>query len=169
MAKPMTDDEARIRVREVMDEIGTAMFVTVDEQGRLRSRPMQQKGIGEDGRTVWFFTASGSPKAEEIGHDGRVLLAYGGSGRSHYCSVYGQARIERDVARQKALWSEADRVWFPQGPESPDLVLIAVEIDGAEYWDPASSVALFAYGYPRALLTGRPAEGGEARKVAFRH
>jgi general stress protein 26 len=169
MAKPMNDDEARIRVRALMKEIATAMFVTVDEQGRLRSRPMQHMSLDDEGGTVWFFTRADSPKTDEIGHDGRVLLAYGAPNRNDYCSVYGQARIERDVERQKALWSEGARVWFPDGPESADLVLIAVEIDGAEFWDTTSSTALYAYGYAKALLTGRPPEGGDNRKVNFRH
>lgn len=56
-------------------------------------------------------------------------------------------------------------MWFPDGADSPNLALIAVTIEGAQYWDSPSSTA--AYGYAKALLTGTPPEAGEVGKVRF--
>ncbi len=33
------------------------------------------------------------------------------------------------------LWSEPWRVWFPDGKDDPNLVLLKVEPTGGEYWD----------------------------------
>ena len=82
----------------------------------------------------------------------------------------GNARIVHDKAKIKDLWSEAARVWFPKGPDDPQIALIAVEITDAEYWDSASSTMIYAYGYAKARLTGEPPSEralGENRKVSF--
>jgi general stress protein 26 len=167
MAAPRNEDELRIKVRELMQDIGICMFTTVDEAGRLRSRPMQIMGIDPDGVTAWFFTDAKSPKTAEVGEDGRVLMAFSAPSQQDYVSVYGQAEIRRDPDKANQLWSEGARPWFPDGPESAKLALIAVTIEGAQYWDSPSSTVLHAYGYAKALLTGAPPEGGEVGRVRF--
>ncbi len=168
MAAPKTEDDIRARTRELMEDVGLCMFTTLDETGRMRARPMALMGLDEDSSTAWFFTAAGTPKAQEIGHDGRVLLAFASTARQDYVSAYGQGEVRHDPAKAKALWSEAARAWFPDGPESPDLALIAVRIEGAQYWDSPSSAVVYAYGYARALLTGTPPDVGEMAKARFR-
>lgn len=167
MAKPMNEDELRTKVRTLMQDTGICMFTTVDEQDRMRARPMALMALDEDGRTAWFFTDGSTPKAHEIGHDGRVLLAFSAPSQQDYVSVYGQAEVRRDVEKAKELWSEGARVWFPDGAESPNLALIAVTIEGAQYWDSPSAAIIYAYGYAKALLTGSPPEAGEVGKVRF--
>jgi general stress protein 26 len=167
MTTPQAADEARTRIREMIKSIATCMFVTTDEDGRMRSRPMYAQSL-EDGRdVVWFFTKAGSPKNDEIGHDGRVLLAFARPDRNEYVSIRGTAEVVRDVETQKALWSAMIRVWFPQGPESEEVSLIRVELEGAEYWDSPASAVVFAYGYAKAVLTGRPPKGGDNEKTRF--
>jgi hypothetical protein len=73
----------------------------------------------------------------------------------------------RDAAKQKELWSEPLRTWFPGGPESPDVALMKVEVDGAEYWDSPSSTFVHAYGYIKSITTGQPPAAGENDKVDF--
>lgn len=161
----LNDDEARIKVRERIETIRTVMLVTADAEGDLHSRPMRVLAVEDD--TVWFMTEVNSPKAFEIEQDSDVLLACANPSGDEYVSVRGKARMVRDVARQKELWSEAARPWFPEGPESANLALIAVKVIGAEYWDSTSTSAIFAYGYVKALVTGKPVEGGENAKVRF--
>lgn len=167
MPAPQNEDELRTKVRDLMQDVGICMFVTTDAQHRMRSRPMALMGLDRDGRTAWFYTDANSPKAHEIGHDGRVLLAFSSPSQQDYVSVYGTADVRRDPAKAQELWSEGARVWFPDGPESANLALIAVTIEGAQYWDSPSSTVIYAYGYARALLTGSPPEAGEVGKVRF--
>lgn len=165
MTHSLNDDEARIKVRDLVARIGICMLVTADADQQFRARPMGVMAV--EGDTVWFFTDVNSPKTLEIGQDHDVLLTCANPSGQEYVSVRGTARVSQDVAKQKALWTELTRIWFPDGPESPNLALIAVTMTGAEYWDSPSSTAVFAYGYVKALLTKTPIAGGDTAKVRF--
>ncbi len=167
MSHPENDDMARQKLREMIKDIRVAMMVTSTEEGHLRSRPMYVQQLDEDGRTAWLFTKAHAAKNEEIAEDSEVLLAFADRACNDYASVRGKARIVHDVAKQKALWSEWARTWFPNGAEDPALRLIAVRLEGGEYWDSVSSTVLHAYGYLQALATGKQPDAGEHAKVSF--
>ena len=82
-----------------------------------------------------------------------------------YVSVSGNAFLVRDKAKAKELWNEALRTWFPQGLDDPDLALLRVTVDKAEYWDSPSSAMVHAFGYVKALVTGAPPSPGDNRKI----
>jgi general stress protein 26 len=165
MSHPANDDEARIKVRELLGQIGTVMLVTTTEEGSLHARPMAIQAI--EGDTVWFFNWHESPKAQQIREDSDVLISAANPATQDYVSAQGTARAMRDVEKQKALWTEGARVWFPKGAEDAGMGLISVHLTGAEYWDAPNSTMLHAYGYVKALATGTPPEGGENAKVSF--
>ena len=166
MAESHSDAEAQMKVWDMIEKIGTAMMVTMDEQGRFRSRPMQA-AAHERGDVLWFFTDAHSPKVAEAKSDERVLLAYSDPDSQNYCSVGGTLEVVRDAAKQKELWKEPMRVWFPKGSEDPGIALLKVTVDGAEFWDAPSSTLLYAYGYLKAVTTGARPQGGENEKVRF--
>lgn len=165
MTEAQNDDEARIKVRELLEQIRTVMLVTHDPDGGLDARPMAVLAV--EGETVWFFTDVNSPKTMAIGQDRAVLLAAANPSGQEYVSARGSARVMQDREQQKALWTEAARLWFPHGADSPDLALIAVELTEAQYWDSPGSTARYAIGYVKALLTRTPPEIGENAKVRF--
>ncbi|NKC33121.1 pyridoxamine 5'-phosphate oxidase family protein [Falsiroseomonas selenitidurans] len=168
MTQTRTDQAARDKVWELIRDIEVATLVTVDAEGHLRGRPMRAVETEQFDGTLWFFTAAGSPKVEEIRQDERVLLAYAEPSDQNYVSISGTARVVRDAAQQKAMWSEPLRAWFPGGPEDPKAALLKVQVEGAEYWDAPSSTLLHAYGYVKARLGGEAPEAGENDKVAFK-
>jgi general stress protein 26 len=161
------DDEMRIKVREMVKDIEIALMVTTNPEGQLHGRPMRAQKPDEDGKTLWFFTRDDSPKVDEIEGDPRVLLGYSDPKSQDYVSISGHARVVRDPAMNKKLWTEGLRTWLPEGPEGAGIALIAVEIKAAEYWDGVSSTVAFAFGYAKALTTGKPAHTGENAKVEF--
>lgn len=166
MPETRTDMEARTKIFEMIRDIETAIMVTMDQEGRFRGRPMQ--AVTQEGHdTLWFYTAAPTPKTGEVAEDGRVLLAYSDPRSQNYVSIYGTAEVVRDVAKQKSLWTEPMRVWFPQGPEAPEVALLRVTCEGAEYWDAPSSTLLHAWGYVKAIATGQSPKGGENAKVAL--
>ncbi|WP_237214023.1 pyridoxamine 5'-phosphate oxidase family protein [Falsiroseomonas oryziterrae] len=168
MVETRTDAQARDKVWELIREIQVAMLVTLDERGRMRGRPMRAVKLKDFSGTLWFFTGRPSPKTDEIRQDERVLLAYADPNDQNYVAVSGTATVVRDVAKQKELWSEPLRTWFPGGPEDPKAALLKVEVEGAEYWDAPSSAFVHLYGYVKAVTTGEPPQAGENDKVAFR-
>ena len=45
----------------------------------------------------------------------------------------------------KELWNHLYQAWFPQGLEEPDLALLKVDVERAEYWDaPSGTMAEIA-------------------------
>jgi hypothetical protein len=73
--------------------------------------------------------------------------------------------VVRDKEKARELWSPALKAWFPQGVDEPDLVLLNVQVEKAEYWDaPASKVVQLA-GFVKAVATGQRYDPGENEKV----
>jgi general stress protein 26 len=167
MTTTHSDDENRAKVREMISAIPVAIMTTMDEQARFRGRPMRTQKPDADGRTLWFFTRTDSPKVDELKQDPRVLLGYSDQKNQDYVAIFGQGKIVTDAARKRDLWSDDLATWLPEGPDSAEVALIAVEIEGAEYWDGVSSNLKFAFGYAQAKLSGKPMSGGENAKVSF--
>lgn len=166
MVETRSDAEARKKVLDMIQDIAVAMMVTMDEEGRFRSRPMQAAACDPDG-VLWFFTLAGAPKTDEVDEDDRVLLAYADPSSQTYVSISGSAEVVRDPAKQKALWTEPMRAWFPRGPEDAEVALLKVTSSGAEYWDAPSSTLIHAYGWIKAVTTGERPKAGDNDKVAF--
>lgn len=157
----------RQKVWDLIKDIRVALLVTTGEEGRLRGRPMAAMNKDFDGE-LWFASRAEAPKLHEIADHSQVLLAYSEPKSQNYVSIAGNARVVRDAAKVKELWSEPARVWFPKGPDDPDIALIAVKIESAEYWDAPSSAWVYAYGYAKARLTGEPPRDvGENKVVNF--
>ena len=56
--------------------------------------------------------------------------------------------------------------WFPKGLEDPDLALVCVEVDEAEYWNVKESKLVQAAKMVKAAMTGkRPTDMGEHAQV----
>ncbi|MDB5477888.1 MAG: ral stress protein [Alphaproteobacteria bacterium] len=164
IAKPVSDKEARDKVWEMIKDIRIALMVTQDENGRLYGRPMAAHQEKFD-NTLWFFTDKNSPKMQEIAKNPHVLLSYSDPSAQNYVSINGTARIVNDEVLIREYWSEHLRTWFPKGKGDPNIGLICVTPEQAEYWDSPSSTFLYAYGYAKAVLTGERPEGGENEKV----
>ncbi len=159
-------DDARQKVWDLIDDIKFAMLVTRGVDGRLYARPMaaQEKGVDD---LLWFFTAADTPKVMEIEDNPTVLLTYAKPEDQSYVSISGTARIVRDQAKIDELWSEPLKAWFPKGKDDPNVTLICVEPESAEYWDNPSSAFVQAFGYMKGKLTGRPENLGENRIVGL--
>ena len=155
----MADTNDAAKLWDLIKTVEIAMMVTEDGD-HLRSRPMAVSQKEFDG-TLWFFTRADSHKVVEVGEDQRVNLAYAHPGKQDYVSVSGKASLVRDRAAIDEHWTEILRTWFPKGKDDPQIALLKVVVQQAEYWDAPSSTMLHAYGYVKAALTGEsPQPGG---------
>lgn len=153
MAKKDTREEGDRDVRKLRKFIRgarVAMLTTVGADGHLRSRPMATVKAEFDG-DVWFFTKASAPKNEEIRENAHVNVVYADPEDERYVSVSGQASIERDRAKIEELWSGRLKAWFPEGKNDPDLALIKVHIEHAEYWNSKAGTMVQALGLASAL------------------
>jgi general stress protein 26 len=159
-------DEAKQKLWSMMKHIQFAMLTTEDG-GRLRARPMVAAQDGFDG-TLWFFTHASSHKVDEVGSEQHVGVTYADPSAQNYVSLSGKASLVRDKAEIQAHWSEPVRTWFPKGTDDPEVALLKVDVDAAEYWDAPSSSMVQAYGYLKARLAGESPDPGENKKLSFR-
>ena len=158
-----TSDTAKIW--EMIKDTQFAML-TSDDDGVLRSRPMVASQTDFDG-VLWFFTRASSHKVAEVQGDPRVNVSYADPSKQNYVSLSGTTRLVRDQAAIDAHWSESARTWFPKGKTDPDIALLRVEVQQAEYWDAPNSKMLHAYGYVKAVLTGASPDPGGHGKVTL--
>jgi len=130
------------KLAELIRDVRVAMLTTVTADGALRSRPMLTCGVGPEDGGLWFFTRADAAKVDEALHQPRVNVSYAEPGQNRYVSVSGSATLVRDREKIRQLWNEGERVWFPRGPDDPDLALLRVSVEWAEYWDgPAGAPA----------------------------
>lgn len=150
-------------LQELIHGIHVAMLTTVEADGSLHSRPMaalhdSQGGEGGAAARVdgelWFFTGAGSVKAEEVARDGRVNVSFADPGDGRFVSVSGSARVVHDRARAERLWTPAVKAWFPRGLDDPDLALLRVEVERAEFWDAPAGRMVQLAGMLKAIATG---------------
>lgn len=163
----MTDDSeaGRRKIRALIEGIDYATFTTRGSGGApLHARPMAFRKCEDDG-DLWFFTKKDSRKANEIGADPQVLVSFADPKTQTFVSITGRAELVADRARVAALWNEIYRTWFPGGPGDDNVVLIRVDAEHAEYWDTPNSVVVVAFGYLKALATGKPSRAGEIGQV----
>lgn len=149
----------------MVEDIRIAMMTTVDEGGHLVSRPMAMMQMDADG-TLWFFTKKSSPKVDQIEHnEQQVNLSFADVGNASYVSISGTAQELDDRAKIDELWSPMAKPWFHDGKDDPQLTLLKVHTDMAEYWDSTSSRMIRLLEMARAAITGDTYREGENRKV----
>ena len=161
-----TDQAARDKVLDLLRDQHITMMTTRGGDGRMHSRPMGVQHTSFDGH-LWFLTDGRSGKIADIERDPEVLCSYADPSEQSYVSVSGRGEVVRDRAVIKEHWFEAARTWFPEGADDPNLCVIRVKVESAEYWDSPSAAMVYAYGYAKAVLTGKRPDAGENRTVAF--
>ena len=157
-------NEELANVARLIGDIKFAMLTTAAADGTLRSRPLSTLKMDAEAR-LWFFTSLTSPKMDEIRDSAQVNLTYARPDKQDYVSVSGPAEIVRDREKMKELWSPWIKPWFTKGVDDPDLVLLRVTLEQAEYWDAPGSAVMRSYGLAKALTTGNTDALGSNAKV----
>ena len=167
MATPQRREDNLEKVRELVKEIDFCMLSTVDENGDLHSRPMSVNGEIDPDGDLWFFTNANSHKVTEISTRPKVNVSFADPANQHYVSISGKAQLVRDRNKIEELWKPEFKMWFPEGKDDPEIALIRVSLEKAEYWDSPSSTIGYVLNFVSSLLTGKEADYGENRKVQF--
>jgi len=156
------------KLRDLVKEIDFCMMTTIDERGDLHSRPMSSNGQIDPDGIIWFFTGAFSHKVSEIANESRVNLSFADPSNQSYVSVSGKARLVRDRQKIDELWKPQFQMWFPEGKDDPNIALLRVKVEKAEYWDSPSSTVAYAFNLVSAIVTGEEPDLGENKKVEFR-
>jgi general stress protein 26 len=147
------------RLAKLVEKIQFTMLTTVNkDDGSLRSRPMTLQEREFDG-DFWFFASKHMAAVEDLRSDSAVNLAFADPAHSRYVSVVGMGEVVDDKAKAAALWKPALKAWFPEGLDDPELTLIRVQVESADFWETPSSKVVQLAGFAKAMLTGKRAEG----------
>jgi general stress protein 26 len=161
-----TDDERRQRVREILDDARFVMMLTRASGGELHSRPMSIARVSDDG-TLYFSSSIESVKVQDLQRDPRVDLVF--QARTQYAHLSGRVEILRSRALIHELWQEDWKLWYPEGKDDPQIVILAVHPERAEYWDQSGTRGLsFLYRAAKAFVKGeemetKPQDHGKVR------
>jgi general stress protein 26 len=123
---------ARENVRkldDVLRSLDQVMLTTVDQGGRLVSRPMALRVEQFDG-SVLLFAPVESRVIANISTNPKVNISYAGAMTS--LSIAGTATYTPNFTRVSAHWHHGLNPWFPHG--AANAALIEVTVDEARFW-----------------------------------
>ena len=101
--------------------------------------------------------------------DDRVNVSFSDNDGNRWVSVSGTGQVIGDRAKMEELWHPILKAWFPKGLDEPDIALLKVNVERAEYWDTTSSKMVQLYGFVKAAVTGSPPDPGENEKLQLAH
>lgn len=152
-----------IRLGELIEDIPVAMLTTPGAGAgpgngqALVSRPMAPLEMDAEG-ALWFFTDRRSSKVE---HLQSINLSFADPAHGRYVSIAGHGELVDDRGRIERLWTAFAKPWFPDGPDSPELVLLKVQPHTAEVWDAPHSRMVRMFAMAASVVSGKPVGLGE--------
>lgn len=132
MNKSETSKTTEKKLIELIQDFDTAILVTKSSMGGFDARPMAIAEATDEG-DLWFITDRKSGKVAEIELNQEVLITLQAANK--FVTLNGNCRVVDDRAKVEKLWSDAWKVWFPEGKSDPAITLLHVEPSRGEYWD----------------------------------
>ncbi|GIQ70502.1 general stress protein [Xylanibacillus composti] len=155
---PAADQDAIETVRKLIKGIDIAMLTSVAEQG-LVSRPMKTQEVEFDG-DLWFLTMKDTEKYDELIHNPNVNVTYVGKS---YVSIRGTAELVDSREKIKEFWNAAYEKMLETTSDDPNLILIKVKAETAEYWEMGNRTKLVKELYKK--LTGKKSDDSRLNEI----
>ncbi|MCT8003411.1 pyridoxamine 5'-phosphate oxidase family protein [Sphingomonas sanguinis] len=123
-----------------MAKLDFAMLGTTSATGTMTARPMSNNGDVDYDGDSYFFAYGSSRKVAEIRARPEVSLSYTGAagmlgGPPLFIAIEGRATLIQDRARFEEHWTKDLDRYFPDGIDTPDVVMIQVHAERIRYWD----------------------------------
>ena len=85
-----------------------------------------------------------------------------------FVSINGTAKLVNDKAKLDELWSPIYAAFYEKGKEDPNVQVICIECNGAQYWLSGNTVVDMFKMVSAAVQEGKTAENmGENHSVTF--
>lgn len=151
--------EAIKAMASIVKDVKFAMLTTVTAAGHLHARPMTTQEKEYDG-DLWFIGAKDAEAVSDMRARPQVNVSFSNPGKGIYLSVNGTAELVEDRAKLDELWSDIYKIYFPQGKEDPNIQLIKVNANGAEFWESDGKVKTL-FQMAKGLIEGEQPELGK--------
>jgi general stress protein 26 len=162
--KPQHDQNIGKFIEMVKDARICMLITRENDVENLSGRPMSITKIEDDG-SIWFFSKQSSYKIDEIEESKKVAIAITDESNNNYLMINGDATLIDNKIKMKELWSATLKVWFPEGLEDPDMILIKVIPNEVHYWDGSSSKMVVLFNMLKSIVTGKEYNEGEHGKI----
>jgi len=120
-------------IARYMRQLDICMMVTQSKRGTFNSRPMSNNGDVKYNGNSYFFTYERSQKVKDIEVNSQVCLNFEGA-KDLYIAVSGKAKLIRNKDAFAEHWVDSLSQWFPEGIDSPGMVLVHVKGNNIQYW-----------------------------------
>ncbi|MEQ4565832.1 MULTISPECIES: pyridoxamine 5'-phosphate oxidase family protein [Micrococcaceae] len=158
----MAEERDISKVTDIINGAKIGMVTTVNEQGALVSRPLAVQDVKDDG-DMWFFTGLGTSQVAHVRNDPRVNVSFGKN--TEWVSVAGNAEVVTDRQIIRDMWNQTVEAWFPDGPETPEVCLLRVDSESAEYWTSPGGTAATVLQWVKSKVTHSRMSVGESGTV----
>ena len=126
-------DKTLKEIAAKMANLDYALLTTYTSRGQLSSRPMSNNGdVAYDGNS-YYFTFEESRTVRDISENPHVNLGFSGA-KGLFVAITGTAHLIRQKAIMQQHWVPSLNQWFPQGVDTPGVVLVRVEARRIKYW-----------------------------------
>lgn len=150
------DQDFAQKVRELTEEVGVAMLTTMTDDGRHVSRPMAVQQTEEDA-DLWFFTYEDADKVRQLRSHPSANAALSKGHGGPWVSISGTLELVDDRQKIDELWKPTLKAWFPDGKDTPGLIVLRLRAESAEYWEAAGSRIATVISLAKAVVTGETA------------
>ena len=130
----LTGRQAIPQIAALINEIDICLFATRGDDGQLHARPMSNNGQVEWDGQSWVFAPTDGRLVAELRADPAAVAAYRAEEGFAFVSVNGRATIETDQELKERYWLDDLGRWFPNGPSDPNVALIRLDAEGAQWW-----------------------------------
>jgi general stress protein 26 len=130
----LSGKDAVDKLRELVADTPTCLFGSGLKEVPMHLCPMQVQQVDHQG-CLWFFSGADSVHNRQLAADSRAHLIFCNPAKIEYFTVFGETTVSADSTKIGELWNKLAEVWFPEGPDDPNLTLICVRPVMTHYWD----------------------------------
>lgn len=153
---------------DIMKDVKFAMMTTTTDKGHLHACPMTTNQFDLEKKEIWFIGDKTTETLKDITKNPQVNLSYASADSKDYVSITGKAELVEDKAKLEELWSPIYAAFFKEGKEDPNMQLVKVVPQGAEYWKSGNTVVNLFKMTAAAVTGGKIADSlGENSSFSF--
>jgi|AntDeeMinimDraft_4_1070355.scaffolds.fasta_scaffold05796_2 general stress protein 26 len=157
------NEKAIEKIKELAEDIKTAMMVTNISQKPLSAIPMTMKRVDVEG-AMWFLSPSDSDHNRDINQDADVQLLFSKPADMEFLSVFGKAEIRLDRSIIHDLYSKVDDNWF-DGKDDDSITAIKFSPKEAYFWDSKDNKYVSIVKQGVSAFTGKDTDSAKSGKL----
>lgn len=142
------------------------MLCTQNTLHELHSAPMRTFQVEEDG-LIWIFASKQSQSVLNIADVPDCLLNYADEETFLFTAINAHAEISTDQADIDRFWKDKYTNWFPYGKSDPNLCMIKLRPQRAEYWDNPDMTISQIFSIVKNTLKGEAPSEGDNKVLNF--